>query len=173
MDFNAWRRRRISDPAYRWARGAMPGLSDTEREAIEAGDVWWDAGLVTGDPNRNKLLAVPQATLTAAGQQSIDGPVAPCCATLGEAGLSWRHGDLPEPVWRFMREQRFFGMIIPESYGGLGFSPYAHSEVVRRISAYSVTAGVTVMVPNSLGPGELLLQFGTDAQRDYWLPRLA
>ncbi len=173
MDFNAWRRRRISDPAYRWARDAMPGLSDTEREAIEAGDVWWDADLFTGDPNWNKLLAVPAATLTEAEQQFLDGPVAQLCSMLNEWDITWAHGDLPEPVWRFMREQRFFGMIIPQSYGGLGFSPYAHSEVVRRISAYSVTAGVTVMVPNSLGPGELLLQFGTPEQRDYWLPRLA
>jgi len=173
MDFNAWRRRRISDPAYRWARGAMPGLSDTEREAIEAGDVWWDADLFTGNPDWNKLLAVPQATLTEAEQQFLDGPVAQLCAMLNEWDITWAHGDLPEPVWRFMREQRFFGMIIPQSYGGLGFSPYAHSEVVRRISAHSVTAGVTVMVPNSLGPGELLLQFGTPEQRDYWLPRLA
>ncbi|WP_081482962.1 acyl-CoA dehydrogenase [Bordetella petrii] len=173
MDFNAWRRRRISDPAYRWARDAMPGLSDTEREAIEAGDVWWDADLFTGDPDWNKLLAVPAATLTEAEQQFLDGPVAQLCSMLNEWDITWAHGDLPEPVWRFMREQRFFGMIIPQSYGGLGFSPYAHSEVVRRISAYSVTAGVTVMVPNSLGPGELLLQFGTPEQRDYWLPRLA
>jgi len=173
MDFNAWRRRRISEPAYRWARKAMPGLSDTEREALEAGDVWWDADLFTGDPDWNKLLAVPQATLTAAEQQFLDGPVAQLCAMLDEWDITWHQGDLPEAVWQFMREQRFFGMIIPTSYGGLGFSPYAHSEVVRRISAYSITAGVTVMVPNSLGPGELLLQFGTPEQRDYWLPRLA
>ena len=173
MDFNAWRRRRISDPAYRWARGAMPGLSDTEREAIEAGDVWWDADLFTGNPDWNKLLAVPQATLTPAEQQFLDGPVAQLCGMLDEWDITWNRGDLPEPVWRFLREQRFFGMIIPQSYGGLGFSPYAHSEVVRRISAHSITAGVTVMVPNSLGPGELLLQFGTPEQRDYWLPRLA
>lgn len=173
MDFNAWRRRRISDPAYRWARGAMPGLSDTERAAIEAGDVWWDADLFTGDPDWHKLLAVPQATLTPAEQQFLDGPVAQLCAMLDEWDITWNLGDLPEPVWRFMREQRFFGMIIPQQYGGLGFSPYAHSEVVRRISARSITAGVTVMVPNSLGPGELLLQFGTPEQRDYWLPRLA
>src|SRR5690606_9653304 len=170
MDFNAWRRRRISDPAYRWARGAMPGLSDTERAAIEAGDVWWDADLFTGDPDWHKLLAVPQATLTPAEQQFLDGPLAQLGAVLHDRHITSNLGDLPEPVWRFMREQRFFGMIIPQQYGGLGFSPYAHSEVVRRISARSITAGVTVMVPNSLGPGELLLQFGTPEQRDYWLP---
>ena len=92
MDFNAWRRRRISEPAYRWARKAMPGLSDTEREAIEAGDVWWDADLFTGDPDWNKLLAVPQATLTAAEQQFLDGPVAQLCAMLDEWDITWHQG---------------------------------------------------------------------------------
>lgn len=173
MDFNAWRRRRITEPAFRWARKAMPGMSDTEREAIEAGDVWWDADLFTGNPDWRKLLDVPPAELTAAEQRFIDGPVAQLCAMLDEWDITWSRRDLPEPVWQFMKSQRFFGMIIPEQYGGLGFSPYAHSEVVRRISAYSITAGVTVMVPNSLGPGELLLQFGTPEQREFWLPRLA
>ncbi|WP_154392878.1 acyl-CoA dehydrogenase family protein, partial [Bordetella pertussis] len=173
MDFNAWRRRRITEPAFRWARKAMPGMSDTEREAIEAGDVWWDADLFTGNPDWRKLLDVPPAELTAAEQRFIDGPVAQLCAMLDEWDITWSRRDLPESVWQFMKSQRFFGMIIPEQYGGLGFSPYAHSEVVRRISAYSITAGVTVMVPNSLGPGELLLQFGTPEQREFWLPRLA
>ncbi|WYX33723.1 acyl-CoA dehydrogenase [Achromobacter xylosoxidans] len=173
MDFNAWRRRRISEPAYRWARNAMPPLSATEREAIEAGDTWWEADLFTGNPDWRKLLDVPAAALTPDEQRFIDGPVAQLCAMLDEWDITWRRRDLPPEVWSFLKAQRFFGMIIPKRHGGLGFSPYAHSEVVRRISAYSITAGVTVMVPNSLGPGELLMQFGTQAQRDYWLPRLA
>lgn len=173
MDFNAWRRRRISEPAYRWARNAMPPLSATEREAIEAGDTWWEADLFTGNPNWRKLLDLPAATLTPDEQRFIDGPVAQLCAMLDEWDITWHRRDLPADVWDFLKAQRFFGMIIPKRHGGLGFSPYAHSEVVRRISAYSITAGVTVMVPNSLGPGELLMQFGTQAQRDYWLPRLA
>ncbi|CUJ46456.1 Acyl-CoA dehydrogenase%2C short-chain specific [Achromobacter xylosoxidans] len=173
MDFNAWRRRRISEPAYRWARNAMPPLSATEREAIEAGDTWWEADLFTGNPDWRKLLDVPAAALTPDEQRFIDGPVAQLCAMLDEWDITWHRRDLPPEVWSFLKAQRFFGMIIPKRHGGLGFSPYAHSEVVRRISAYSITAGVTVMVPNSLGPGELLMQFGTQAQRDYWLPRLA
>ncbi|MFY1869474.1 acyl-CoA dehydrogenase [Achromobacter xylosoxidans] len=173
MDFNAWRRRRISEPAYRWARNAMPPLSATEREAIETGDTWWEADLFTGNPDWRKLLDVPAAALTPDEQRFIDGPVAQLCAMLDEWDITWRRRDLPPEVWSFLKAQRFFGMIIPKRHGGLGFSPYAHSEVVRRISAYSITAGVTVMVPNSLGPGELLMQFGTQAQRDYWLPRLA
>src|SRR5690606_16611458 len=112
MDFNAWRRRRISYPAYRWARGAMPGLSDTERAAIEAGDVWWDADLFTGDPDWHKLLAVPQATLTPAEQQFLDGPEAQLLAMLSVVDFTRDLVDLREPAWRFMREQCFFGMII-------------------------------------------------------------
>ncbi|MBR8651906.1 acyl-CoA dehydrogenase [Achromobacter sp. Marseille-Q0513] len=173
MDFNAWRRRRVSEPAYRWARRALPPMSATEREAIEAGDTWWEADLFSGNPDWRKLLDVPAATLTPEEQKFIDGPVAQLCAMLDEWDISWNRRDLPPEVWAFLKSQRFFGMIIPRRYGGLGFSPYAHSEVVRRISACSVTAGVTAMVPNSLGPGELLMQFGTPAQRDYWLPRLA
>ncbi|QWF37490.1 acyl-CoA dehydrogenase [Bordetella hinzii] len=171
--FADWRRRRISEPAYRWARAALPGLSDTEREAIEAGDVWWDGDLFTGNPDWNKLLAVPAATLSDEERLFIEGPVARLCALLDEWDIEWKRRDLPPEVWDLMRRERFFGMIIPKEYGGLGFSPYAHSEVVRRVSAYSITAGVTIMVPNSLGPGELLRQFGTPAQREFWLPRLA
>lgn len=171
--FAAWRRKRIAGPAYRWARAALPGLSATEREAIEAGDVWWEGDLFTGNPDWNKLMAVPAATLTPAEQDFIDGPLAQLCGLLDEWDIEWKRRDLPAEVWALMRRERFFGMIIPTEYGGLGFSPFAHSEVVRRLSAYSITAGVTVMVPNSLGPGELLLQFGTPAQRDFWLPRLA
>src|SRR3546814_17093654 len=91
---------------------------------------------------------------------------------LDDGDISWNRYDLPGDVWQFLKEHRFFGMIIPTDYGGLGFSAYAHSEVVRRISVRSVTAGVTAMVPNSLGPGELLMQFGTQAQREPWLPRM-
>ncbi|WP_081695105.1 acyl-CoA dehydrogenase [Bordetella trematum] len=171
--FAAWRRKRIAGPAYRWARAALPGLSATEREAIEAGDVWWEGDLFTGNPDWNKLMAVPAAALTPAEQDFIDGPLAQLCGLLDEWDIEWKRRDLPAEVWALMRRERFFGMIIPTEYGGLGFSPFAHSEVVRRLSAYSITAGVTVMVPNSLGPGELLLQFGTPAQRDFWLPRLA
>lgn len=171
--FAAWRRKRIAGPAYRWARAALPGLSATEREAIEAGDVWWEGDLFTGNPDWNKLMAVPAAVLTPAERDFIDGPLVQLCGLLDEWDIEWQRRDLPAEVWALMRRERFFGMIIPTEYGGLGFSPYAHSEVVRRLSAYSITAGVTVMVPNSLGPGELLLQFGTPAQRDFWLPRLA
>lgn len=173
MDWRAWRKRWITEPLYRKARAAMPSLSPTEREAIDAGDVWWDAELFSGRPDWQSLLEVAPAGLSTDEQAFLDGPVAELCGMLDDWAISWRDYDLPPQVWEFLKRKGFFGMIIPRQYGGLGFSAYAHSEVVRRISLRSVTAAVTVMVPNSLGPGELLLQFGTQEQRDYWLPRLA
>jgi acyl-CoA dehydrogenase len=173
MNWRAWRRQWLTEPLYRMARDAMPRLSPTEQEAIEAGDVWWDAQLFSGKPDWRQLLDVPPVSLTPQEQAFMDGPVAQVCRMLNDWEITWRDADLPADVWDFFKEHGFFGMIIPTEYGGLGFSAYAHSEVVRQISVRSVTAAVTVMVPNSLGPGELLMQFGTQEQRDYWLPRLA
>lgn len=168
-----FRRDRLTRPIFRWARTAMPSISATESEAIEAGTVWFDGEMFSGTPDWNRLLAMPPARLSAEEQAFLDGPVNELCAMLDEWRLGWVDRDLPKPVWDFMRVGRFFGMAIPKSYGGLGFSNAAHSEVVRKVSSASVVAGVTVMVPNSLGPGELVLHFGTDEQRRYWLPRLA
>lgn len=163
----------LTRPIFRWAKAALPSMSDTERAAIEAGEVWWDAELFTGDPDWSKLMATPPARLGEAEQAFIDGPVRELCAMLDDWRLTWRDGDLPPAAWEAMRLQKFFGMIIPGRYGGLDFSAYAQSEVIRTLSTRSITAAVTVMVPNSLGPGELLMMFGTKAQRDHWLPRLA
>jgi acyl-CoA dehydrogenase len=168
-----FRRDYISHYIFKWAKGVLPGLSNTEREAIEAGDVWWDADLFTGNPDWAKLLAEAPAKLSSEEQAFIDGPVAELCAMLDDWNVNWDLRDLPPEAWTFLKAHKFFAMIIPKQYGGLGFSAYAHSQVVRKLSSRSITAAVTAMVPNSLGPGELLLQFGTKAQQDYWLPRLA
>lgn len=173
MDNRAFRRKWISAPIYRRAAKALPAMSETEQAALDAGDVWWDAELFTGNPDWAKLRSTLPPALTAEELAFLDGPVQQLCGMLDDWQIHHELGDLPPEVWRFMRERRFFGMIIPKDYGGLGFSAYAHSEVVRRISTRSATAAVTVMVPNSLGPGELLLQFGTEQQRRHWLPRLA
>ncbi|MDX3907328.1 MAG: acyl-CoA dehydrogenase [Pigmentiphaga sp.] len=173
MAVSSWRREWLSKPLFGWAKRALPSMSDTEREAIEAGDVWWDAELFTGNPEWRKLIDMPPARLTDEERAFLDGPVAELCAMVDDWRVNWELHDLPPDIWAFLKARKFFGMIIPRRYGGLGFSAYAHSEVVRRISTRSLAAAVTVMVPNSLGPGELLLHFGTDAQRDYWLPRLA
>lgn len=167
------RREYLTKPIFGWAKKVMPTMSDTEREALEAGDVWWDADLFTGNPDWAKLLATPQATLTADERAFLGGPVDTLCAMLDDWKINWELRDLPPEVWDFIKREKFFGMIIPKEHGGLGFSPYAHSEVVRKISSRCLVAAVTVMVPNSLGPGELLMHFGTDEQRKHWLPRLA
>jgi len=169
----SFRRDWISKLIFDLAQHALPTLSDTEREAIEAGDVWWDADLFSGNPDWNKLLAFPQASLTDNEKVFLAGPVEEFCAMLDDWRINWEWRDLPTEAWDFLKAHRFFAMIIPKEYGGLGFSAFAHSEVIRKISTRSISAAVTAMVPNSLGPGELLMQFGTKEQRDYWLPRLA
>ena len=173
MSQSSFRRDYLTKPIFRLAQHALPRLSDTEREAIEAGDVWWDAELFTGNPDWRKLLAFAPAKLSDEEQQFLAGPVEELCHMLDDWKINWELHDLPPEVWEFLKSRKFFAMIIPKQYGGLGFSAYAHSEVIRKLSSCSICAAVTAMVPNSLGPGELLLQFGTQTQRDYWLPRLA
>jgi len=152
--------------------GVLPRLGDTERIALEAGTVWWDGDLFGGMPDWQKLLDFTPAPLSAEEQAFIDGPVEELCRRLSDWEVYQRR-DLPPEIWRYIREQRFLGMIIPKEYGGLGFSAIGHSRVVTRIASRSVTAAVTVMVPNSLGPGELLLHYGTEAQKRRYLERLA
>ncbi|MET3528699.1 acyl-CoA dehydrogenase [Phenylobacterium koreense] len=167
------RRSVLTRPIFSWAAGVMPALSQTEREAIEAGDVWWDAALFTGDPDWNELLAFPKPALSAEEQAFMAGPVEQLCAMLDDWSMTWETRDLSPEAWDFMKRERFFGMIIPKEFGGLGFSAFGHAEVVRKLATRSISAAVTAMVPNSLGPGELIMRFGTKAQQDYWLPRLA
>jgi len=170
---SSFRRDFLTKPIFGLARHALPSLSETEREAIEAGDVWWDADLFTGNPDWAKLLAFAPARLSDEEKAFLAGPVEDLCAMADDWRINWEWHDLPPQVWDFLKAHRFFAMIIPKQYGGLGFSAFAHSEVIRKLSSRSLTTAVTAMVPNSLGPGELLLQFGTQPQRDYWLPRLA
>ncbi|MEQ8268566.1 MAG: acyl-CoA dehydrogenase [Parvibaculum sp.] len=173
MNWMEARRSYLTRPIFGWAKRVLPAMSETEREALEAGDVWWEADLFTGNPDWRKLLATPMPRLSAEEQAFVDGPVEELCGMLDDWKITWEDGDLPADAWTFIKENRFFGMIIPKRYGGLEFSAFAHSEVIRKLSSRSATAAVTVMVPNSLGPGELLMQFGTEEQREYWLPRLA
>jgi acyl-CoA dehydrogenase len=167
------RLRFLSQPLLARIRKVLPPMSETERAAIEAGSVWWEAELFRGNPDWSKLLSLQVPELSAEEQAFIDGPVEQLCAMLDDWDITHNRMDLPPEVWAFMKQHRFFGMIIPRRYGGLEFSAYGHSCVVTKISARSISAGVTVMVPNSLGPAELLLHYGTDEQKDYYLPRLA
>ncbi len=169
----SFRARTLTKPIHAWAKKALPSLSETEAEAMQAGEVWWEAELFSGNPDWDKLLDVKAPALSAREQAFLDGPCQELCAMIDDWAINQIDADLPEEVWRFLRENKFFGIIISEKYGGLGFSALAHSEIVRFISTRSVAAAVTVMVPNSLGPGELLHMFGTDAQKDHWMPRLA
>ncbi|MGZ0018094.1 acyl-CoA dehydrogenase [Nitrosomonas sp. wSCUT-2] len=154
-------------------RKMLPQISQTEQEALDAGTVWWEGDLFSGKPDWKKLLAYPKPQLTAEEQAFLDGPVEELCAMLDEWKITHELKDLPPEVWQFIKDQGFFGLIIPKQYGGYGFSALAHSEVVMKIGSRSGSAAVTVMVPNSLGPAELLLHYGTDEQKQYYLPRLA
>ena len=167
------RRNVLSRPLLELFRRILPRMSQTEREALEAGTVWWDAELFSGRPNWHRLLEFPQPRLSEAERAFLDGPVEALCTMLDDWRITRELEDLPPEVWRFMKEKGFFGLVIPKAYGGLEFSALGHSEVVMRIASRSVTAAVTVMVPNSLGPAELLLHYGTAEQKDHYLPRLA
>ncbi|MDW5443103.1 acyl-CoA dehydrogenase [Polaromonas sp. SM01] len=151
---------------------ALPKMGDTERAALEAGSVGFEGQIFAGRPDFDSLIGMGPGVITAQEQDFLDNEVTTLCAMLDDFAIDEAH-NLPPEVWQFMREKRFFGMIIPEAWGGLGFSHQAHATVVTRIATVCVPAAVTVMVPNSLGPAELLLRYGTEAQKQHYLPRLA
>ena len=163
----------LSRPLLQRIRKILPPMSATERDAIEAGSVWWEAELFRGAPDWQILQGYRLPVLSAQEQAFVDGPVDELCAMIDDWDITHKRMDLPPEIWKFLKQHRFFGMIIPRRYGGLEFSAYAHSCVVTKIAARSISVGVTVMVPNSLGPAELLMHYGTEAQKDFYLPRLA
>lgn len=163
--------RPIRDQAFKSTRKAK--ISDTEKEALASGSVGFEGEILGGRPDWRQLLEMPKPELTQEEQAFLDGPVETLCQMLDDWQIRTELKDLPPEVWRFMKENRFFGMIIPKEYGGLGFSARAHSEVVMKLASRSTTACVTAMVPNSLGPAELLMRYGTEKQKQYYLPRLA
>lgn len=166
------RRRLVSSWLMRLLAPVLPRMSETERVALEAGTVWFDGELFSGSPDWDYLLSFEPRELSARERAFLEGPVEELCRMVKEWDVVQR-GDLPSEVWAFLRHHKFFGMIIPEEFGGLGFSAAAHSAVIVKLASRSVTAAVTVMVPNSLGPAELLLHYGTEEQKRYYLPRLA
>jgi acyl-CoA dehydrogenase len=166
------RRQYFTKPLFSWFQKVLPPMSQTERDAIDAGTVWWDGELFSGRPDWDKLLAYPKAQLTEEEQAFIDGPTEELCAMVSD----WEIGqamDLPPAAWEHIKTHGFFALIIPKEYGGKGFSAYAHSQVAMKLATRSGDLASTVMVPNSLGPAELLLHYGTDEQRNHYLPRLA
>ena len=169
----ALRRVLVSKPLLLRFRKVMPRMSQTEREALEAGTVSFDGELFSGRPAFAALLSVAKSKLTPEEQRFLEHEAETLCAMVSDWETTNVHKDLPPDVWQYIREQGFLGMIIPKAYGGLGFSAYAHSEVVTKLSTRCGSVAVTVLVPNSLGPGELLLHYGTDEQKCHYLPRLA
>ncbi|MFE8069686.1 acyl-CoA dehydrogenase [Marinobacteraceae bacterium S3BR75-40.1] len=156
-----------------WVRGRLPKLSPTEEEALKSGDVDWDGELFSGRPDWQRLLDTPHPRLTEEEQAFLEGPTEELCEMLDDWSITNELYDLPKEAWDFIRSNGFFGLVLPKRYGGKGFSAMGHSEVVMKVASRGVSAAVTVMVPNSLGPGELLLHYGTDEQKDHYLPRLA
>ena len=173
LNVDALRMRFVTKPFLVVYRRLLPKMSDTEREALEAGTVWWDGELFTGKPQWSKLLSAKAPQLTAEEQAFIDGPCEELCRMLDEWDITHRRADLPPHVWEFLKSRGFFAMIIPKKYGGLEFSAYAHSCVLAKLASRSATCSSTVAVPNSLGPAELLLHYGTEEQKSHYLPRLA
>ncbi|AKE93020.1 acyl-CoA dehydrogenase FadE [Cronobacter sakazakii] len=163
----------ISAPVFRGFRKVMPPMSRTEKEAIDAGTTWWEGDLFRGNPDWQKLHNYPQPKLTAEEQAFLDGPVEEACRMANDFQITHEMADLPPELWAFLKEHRFFAMIIKKEYGGLEFSAYAQSRVLQKLAGVSGILAITVGVPNSLGPGELLQHYGTDAQKNHYLPRLA
>ena len=167
------RREKITKPLLKVYRQMLPSMSDTEREALEAGNVWWDGELFSGMPEWDKLMTYPAPKLSEEEQAFVDGPCEELCRMIDDWQINHKIGDMPKEVWDYIIEKKFFAMIIPKKYGGLEFSAYANSVVTQKLASRSAVASSTVGVPNSLGPAELLLHYGTEEQKDRYLPGLA
>ncbi len=168
-----WRRKNITRRILAFYRSVMPTMSRTEREALAAGTVGWEGDLFRGNPDWNKLLGMSKPTLSNEELAFINGPVEKLCSMIDDWDITHNRADLPPEMWKFIKDQGFFGLIIPKEYGGKEFSAFAHSEILTKIYSRSASVATTVAVPNSLGPAELLLHYGTEEQKNYYLPRLA
>ena len=167
------RRTLLSKALLAFYQRLAPQLSESEKVALSAGTVGFEGELFSGKPNWRKLLDQPIPKLTAEEKAFLDGPVEEVCKMTNDWEVTHERADLSPEVWDYLKRHKFFGMIIPKSYGGLGFSAYAHGAVLQKLSSICATLGTTVAVPNSLGPAELLLHYGTDAQKNHYLPRLS
>jgi acyl-CoA dehydrogenase len=170
---DGFRRKQISAPLLKMFAKVTPKLSETEQTALEAGTVGFEGELFSGKPDWHELLKQPKPELSVEEQAYLDGPVEELCSMIDDWQITHELADLPPEVWAFIKKHKFFGMIIPKSYGGLGFSALAHSAVLQKLATMSATVASTVAVPNSLGPAELLLHYGSDEQKNHYLPRLA
>lgn len=167
------RRPLISKRVQKWVRRILPPISKTEREAIDAGDVWYEANLLRGDMKFSQLLTWQPYQLNDEEKEFLNGPVEEFCRTIDDWQVVQKHWNLSDKSWEAIRKLGLFGLIIPKKFGGKGFSATAHSAIVSKIATKSASAATVVMVPNSLGPAELLMHYGTNDQKEYYLPRLA
>ena len=167
------RRALLTKPVYAMLKKSMPPISSTERDALEAGTTWWEKELFSGSPDWNEFAQINLPQLTAEEQSFLDNEVNELCELLDEWDIQNNRKDLSPEAWQYLKDKNFFGLIIPKEYGGRDFSPHAQSRIMSKIASRSGTAAVTAMVPNSLGPGELLVKYGTEEQRQRWLPGLA
>jgi len=173
LNVGALRRAFLTTPVFGLLKKTMPSMSVTEREALEAGTTWWEKQLFSGKPDWNEFAQIGLPQLTAEEQSFLDNEVSELCKMLNEWDINHNRKDLPPEAWQYLKDKGFFGLIIPKEFGGREFSHYAQSRVMSKIASRSGTAAVTAMVPNSLGPGELLMNYGTDEQKNRWLPGLA
>jgi len=167
------RKDKITRPIFKMFKSVLPPMSQTEREALEAGDVWWDGELFKGNPNWKEMLNYKKPELTAEEQSFVDNQVETVCNMVSDWDINFKDKDLPQEAWDYLKKEGFWGLIIPKEYGGKEFSAFAHSTIVSKLSTRSSVLGITTMVPNSLGPAELLLHYGTEDQKNHYLPRLA
>ncbi|RUO72488.1 acyl-CoA dehydrogenase [Pseudidiomarina sediminum] len=173
LNITAFRRGVLSKSLLGMYRKVMPEISETEKDAIDAGTTWWESELFRGAPDWKNLHSIQKAELSAEEQAFLDGPVEEVCKMMNDWEATHELADMPEEVWNYLKDNKFFAMIIKKQYGGLEFSAYAQSRVLQKLAGVSTILASTVGVPNSLGPGELLQHYGTEEQKDYYLPRLA
>ena len=173
LNIESVRKQYISEPILKRYKKIMPEMSSTEKDAIDAGTVWWDGEIFSGNPNWQTLHSIPQARLTTEEQAFLDGPVEKVCRMCDDWEVTHKNADLSAEVWQYLKDNKFFAMIIKKEFGGLDFSAYCQSRVLQKLSSVSAVLSTTVGVPNSLGPGELLQHYGTEAQKNHYLPRLA
>jgi len=173
LHITSWRYKLVSKPILNFYRKVMPTMSRTEREALAAGTVGWEGELFCGSPHWNKLLSIPKPTLSEAEKAFLEGPVEALCSMIDDWDITHNRADLPPEMWDYLKKQGFFSLIITKEYGGKEFSAYAHSQILTKVYGKSASVATTIAVPNSLGPAELLMHYGTTEQKNYYLPRLA
>jgi len=167
------RKDKITRPIFAFFKSVLPPMNQTEKEALDAGDIWWDGELFRGNPDWQMLLKSQPPELTKEEQAFLNNQVETVCNMVSDWDVSFKDKDLPKEAWDYLKSEGFLGLIIPKGYGGKGFSAFAHSSIVTKLASHSGALGVSTMVPNSLGPAELLLHYGTDDQKNHYLPKLA